>query len=98
MSQRRAAHRRRGRYTGWLPFTCVIAAIVLLAGAGISWVISPNWGHHEAAAKPRSVGTVPASTPSPSASPIPSASPSASPVAAVSVAPYRIEIPKLGAR
>lgn len=69
------------RYTGWVPFLCVVAAVVTLAAAGISWVTSPLWQpQHITMAAPRNVGDVPVL-------------PGARTVALVS--PNRIEIPKL---
>lgn len=73
--------RTRRRYTGWLPFLCVLSAIAALAAAGISWVTSPLWQpDHVAIGKPRNVGEVPVL-------------PGARSVALVS--PNRIEIPRL---
>jgi hypothetical protein len=67
---------------GWLPFGCMLAAIVLLAVAGVTWVLSPNWGKHNPITAPRDVGVVPP--------------PAASPVAAeLVVSPNRIVIPRL---
>jgi hypothetical protein len=79
------AHRRRnppGRHVGWVPFLLILTAIVVLAGAGITWVTSPYWHKQITAAAPRDVGTVPVK-------------PGAAAIAYVS--PYRIEIPRLGA-
>jgi len=83
---------RSGRYDGWLPFLCVLAAIVLLATAGITWVASPNWGVHNVIAAPRHVGEVPFHK-------VPVARPvDATGVApAIAVAPYRIQIPAINA-
>jgi Sortase domain len=69
-------------YTGWVPFACAIAAMVMIAVAGITWVTSPYWGHN-VQAKARNVGVVP-TTPSEAISPV-----------ADIVSPNRIEIPKL---
>lgn len=61
---------RRAGYSGWLPFLCAIAAIAALATAAISWVTAPNWGRNDVVAAPRTVGTVPAQTPSVAGSPV----------------------------
>lgn len=54
---------RRGRaprYVGWVPFLCVLAAIGVLAAAGISWVTSPYWQNQPVTqAVVRNVGSVP---------------------------------------
>jgi hypothetical protein len=68
-------------YTGWVPFACLIAAIMTIALAGITWVTSPYWGHNQQI-RARNVGVIPTTTPK------------ASPVADI-VSPNRIEIPKL---
>jgi hypothetical protein len=70
------------QYAGWVPFLCVLAAILALAGSAITWVVSPNWGgQHATRADARNVGTVPTA-----------------PGALVAfVSPYQIEIPKLAA-
>lgn len=69
------------RHTGWIPFLCVVAAVVSLAAAGIGWVTSPLWQpDHITTAKPRNIGEVPEQ-------------PGARAVALTS--PNRIEIPKL---
>jgi hypothetical protein len=92
---KRSARRRRRRtadprilavleYTGWVPFACLIAAMMLVAVAGMTWVTSPYWGHNPQA-KARNVGVIPTAPP-----------PMASPVAEI-VSPNRIEIPKLKA-
>ena len=70
-------------YTGWAPFACLIAAIMTIALAGITWVTSPYWGHNPQA-KARNVGVIPTVAPRTKA------------VADI-VSPNRIEIPKLNA-
>lgn len=102
------AHRsRRGRpapaasaYQGWLPFLCVLGAIVLLATAGITWVSSPNWGVRNVIAAPRHVGTVPFQRVPPArqvdaTAPVPTLDPT--PAAVVALAPVRIQIPAIKA-
>lgn len=41
---------------GWVPFACAIAALVLTACAGITWLTSPYWG---GGSTPRNAGAVP---------------------------------------
>ncbi len=79
MSQQAAPRGGTSAYAGWLPFLCVLAAIVLVAGSAITWVTSPNWGRHEITAAPRNVGKVPT---------VPG-------VLVALVSPNMIEIPKL---
>jgi hypothetical protein len=50
---------RRKRVPSGVPFGFTVIAIVLVAAAGITYVVSPNWGKHNANAAPRNVGTVP---------------------------------------
>jgi hypothetical protein len=77
------------RYTGWVPVACLIAALMTIGVAGITWVTFPG---HNPQAKARNVGTIPTSVPDrPSAPP---AAGSISPVADV-ISPNRIVIPKL---
>ncbi|HJQ43389.1 MAG TPA: sortase [Jatrophihabitantaceae bacterium] len=73
----------RPRFPAWLPFACIVGAIVLLAGAGVTWVISPNWGGgNNRSDGARNVGVVPTT----------------SPVAvSLSLSPNRVEIPRLHA-
>jgi hypothetical protein len=86
MSSSRRRSRAQYSAVGWLPFACVLAAILLLASSAISWVTSPSWGHHDIIAAPRNVGTVPGDVLT-----VP-----VSPVAAVTVvSPNRVVIPKL---
>jgi sortase (surface protein transpeptidase) len=73
-------------HTGWVPFACAIAAMMMIAVAGITWITSPYWGDNNAQAKARNVGAIPTA---PAA-----AQPSA--VANI-VSPNRIEIPKINA-
>jgi len=75
-------------YTGWVPFACAIAAVMMVALAGITWVTSPYWGHN-VQARARNVGVIPTTVSSPPAS--------AQVIAADIVAPNRIVIPKLKA-
>lgn len=70
-------------YLGWMPFACLIAAIVVIAGAGVTWQNSPYWGHNPRA-QAREVGTVPTK-------------PVAVAVAVLPIDPNRIVIPKLKA-
>ena len=76
-------------HTGWVPFACAIAALMLIAVAGITWVTSPYWGNNNAQAHARNVGVVPTGA-------VPVGGGGASPVADI-VSPNRIEIPKLKA-
>jgi hypothetical protein len=76
----------RRAHSGWVPFLCAVAAIVLLAAAAISWVSAPNWGRHDAVAAPRTVGEVPVEQPPALHD---------SPVAQSVLTPNRIEIPAL---
>jgi hypothetical protein len=69
-------------YTGWVPFACAIAAMMLVALAGITWVTSPYWGKNPQA-HARNVGSIPTLV-----------APSA--VADI-ISPNRIEIPKIHA-
>lgn len=84
MSRHRASSSASpARYAGWVPFLCVVAAIVALAGSAITWVISPQWRHPGVTqASARNVGTVPV----------------ASGVDVAYISPNMIEIPRLGAR
>jgi hypothetical protein len=93
VASRRSRRTRRGaadarilavlEYTGWVPFACLIAAMMTIALAGITWVTSPYWGHNPQA-EARNVGVVPTVAPKTRA------------VADI-VSPNRIEIPKLKA-
>jgi Sortase domain len=73
-------------HAGWVPFACVIAAIMTIAVAGITWVTSPHWGNNkvQAQAKARNIGAIPTAPASPH-------------VVADIVSPNRIEIPKIHA-
>jgi LPXTG-site transpeptidase (sortase) family protein len=51
--------KRRARLMSAVPFAFAVVAIVLVAAAGITYVVSPNWGKHNATAAARNVGTVP---------------------------------------
>jgi hypothetical protein len=92
---KRSAHRRRAEtadarilavleHTGWVPVACLIAAMVLVALAGLTWVTSPYWGHNPQA-RARNVGVIPTAP-----------APRTRPVAEI-ISPNRIEIPKLKA-
>jgi hypothetical protein len=72
----------RARHVGWVPFLLVLASILVIAGAGVTWVTSPYWHKQVTTAAPRNVGVVPVK---------------AGAVAAAYISPFRIEIPKLGA-
>lgn len=74
---------RGARLLAAVPFLCVLSAIVLLAGAAVTWVTSPNWGKREAVAPARNVGVVPDHDSVPVSS-------------AILLSPTRIEIPRLG--
>lgn len=67
--------------TGWVPVACLIAALMTMALAGITWITSPSWGDNGVQAHVRDKGRIPTAAP-----------PSA--VADI-VSPNRIEIPKL---
>ena len=72
--------RTPARQVGWLPFLMIIAAVVVLAASGITWVTSPYWTRTVIVAAPRNVGIVPVQ-------------PGGS--VAAYVAPIRIELPTL---
>ena len=72
------------RFLAGVPFLCVLAAILLLAGSAITWVTSPNWGKREAVAPSRNVGIVPDHDSVPVS-------------ASMLISPVQIEIPKLQA-
>jgi hypothetical protein len=78
---RRFKRRTPARHVGWIPFVLILTAIVVLAGAGITWVTSPYWHKQVTIAAPRDVGTVPVKA--------------GATVAYIS--PFRIEIPRLAA-
>jgi hypothetical protein len=88
--QKRAPRRapksaRPAKYVGWAPFLLVMAAIVALSGAAISWVTSPYWqhgGNTVTTAIARNIGTVPV----------------VKGVDVAYVSPNMIEIPKLDAK
>lgn len=80
MSTHAAQRPRAAASAGWLPLMCVLASIVLVAGSAITWITSPNWGHHQVTAVARNIGTIPAM---PGALTVPL------------VSPDMIEIPKL---
>jgi hypothetical protein len=74
-------------YTGWVPFACAIAAVMMMSLAGITWVTSPYWGHNPQA-RARNVGIIPTTLPTQRPAQV---------VAADIVSPNRIVIPKLKA-
>ena len=76
--------------TGWVPVACLIAALMTVGVAGITWATFPP---DNPQAKARNVGTIPTGGAVPSSIPAAS-SPTPSPVADV-VSPNRIDIPKL---
>lgn len=88
---------------GWVPVGCAIAAIIVLAMAGLTWTQSPGYGHGSVVAVPRDVGVVPSRT-----SPVAAASTSTNArkgtrprpgrPAPVHLSPNRIEIPTLHAQ
>jgi hypothetical protein len=69
-------------YTGWVPFACLIAALALVAVAGLTWVTSPSWGRNPAP-QAREVGVIPTQAHTRAVADV--------------VSPNRIEIPKLKA-
>jgi len=79
------------KYVGWVPFGFVIAAIVMLAAAGVTWVTSPYWHTHITMAAPRNVGVVPVTVTAKTGTTVPV-------VPAAFVSPDMIEIPRLGAK
>jgi hypothetical protein len=79
MSQHGSPRARSSGLGDWIPFVCVLAAILLVSGSAITWVTAPNWGKHNAIAVPRDVGAVP----------------SVQGVLAALISPNLIEIPKL---
>jgi hypothetical protein len=84
MTENAARRTSASAYAGWIPFLCVLAAIVLVASSAMTWVTSPNWGQHDIVAAPRNVGHVPVQ-------------PVDNGALAALVSPNMIEIPKLGA-
>jgi hypothetical protein len=80
---RRFKRNSPARHVGWAPFLMIIAAIVVFAGAGITWVTSPYWHTKVTTAAPRNVGVIPVKA--------------GTSVAAAYVSPVRIEIPVLKA-
>lgn len=78
---------KQSAYAGWLPFLCILVAILLVAGSAITWVISPGWGKHNPMADARDIGNVPAAAK-------PARVHKAAP--ALALAPNRIVIQKLG--
>ena len=91
MTVRPARHARTPALVGWVPFLAMLAAIVLLATAGVMWVLSPNWGVHNPITAPRDVGTVPQAE-----SPVAAQHSTAPTAAPAVVSPDRIVIPKIG--
>jgi hypothetical protein len=67
---------------GTVSFLCVLAAIIVLAGSALTWVLSPNWGGRHASTPARNVGQVP----------------SVAGALAAFVSPNGIEIPRLAAK
>jgi hypothetical protein len=59
MSQRSSVRAKSSGFADWIPFICVLSAILLVSGSAITWVTAPNWGTHNAIAAPRDVGDVP---------------------------------------
>lgn len=68
---------------GWVPFACVIAAVLIASIAGIAWNTSPYYGRKDTAV---AAGT-------PTAKPVPSSTGTYG----ISLAPTRITIPRLKA-
>lgn len=85
MSSVRSRPSLGARFLAGVPFLCVLAAILLLAGSAITWVTSPNWGKREAVAPSRNVGIVPDHDSVPVS-------------ASILISPVQIEIPKLNAK
>ncbi len=70
------------RRVGWVPFACLLAGMVLVGVAGVTWMNSPYWGRSNEQAAARTVGTVPV----------------AGPAVGTPISPNRIVIPKLKAQ
>jgi hypothetical protein len=68
---------------GWVPFVCVLGAMMLVALAGITWDTSPYWGRSNVQAVARNVGQIPVKAPPVAATPV--------------ISPNRIVIPKIKA-
>jgi hypothetical protein len=58
MTDKPSARAEASKLAGWVPFLCVVAAIIALAGSALTWVLSPNWGGQHTA-DTRNVGQVP---------------------------------------
>ncbi|MDT4936892.1 MAG: hypothetical protein QOG80_563 [Pseudonocardiales bacterium] len=81
------AGRRGGVLAGRITFICIVGAIVLIAAAGVTWVLTPGWGGgHKGSTtySQRNIGDIPTIAPG-------------SALAAMTISPNRIEIPRLGA-
>ncbi|WP_375480611.1 class F sortase [uncultured Jatrophihabitans sp.] len=73
------------QHIGWVPFACVIAMVLVLSLAGVTWLTSPYWGHN-AQAQERNVGSVPTTAGV------------GSDAAALALSPNRVELPTLKAQ
>ena len=62
MRQQAPMRGRASRVPRWVPFLCVLAAIVALAGSALTWVLSPDWGGRSGSSAARNVGQVPECT------------------------------------
>ena len=84
MSDKPTKGAKASKSADWVPFLCVLVAILALAGSALTWVISPNWGggQHVTTAKARNVGRVP----------------TARGALAAFISPNMIEIPRLDAK
>lgn len=83
MTDKPSTRAEASKVAGWVPFLCVLAAIIALAGSALTWVLSPNWrGHHTTTSAARNVGKVP----------------TVAGALAAFVSPNGIEIPRLAAK
>ena len=78
--------RRRAVLAGRATFICAIGAILVIAAAGVTWVLSPNWGGGSKGGvtyRTVNVGVVPTTVPGDPTD--------------ISLSPNRIEIPRIAA-
>jgi hypothetical protein len=78
---------RRAVLASRVTVLCALGAIIVLAAAGITWVLSPNWGGGSGGSTTytqRNIGDIPTAEPSFG-------------LAALAISPNRIEIPRLSA-
>jgi hypothetical protein len=77
---------RQGWFAGRAAVITIVAAIVVLAAAGVTWVLTPGWGSSKSTTTivERNVGVVPTEAP-------------AAQLSAFTISPNRIEIPRISA-